>query len=134
MSMFSTVQQWGIRVFFAAGLFMFCLPAAQAQVQGRLQTRQNAPCQQSVGQARLTARQQPNALRAILRNQLQQLNALQQSAQLTSAQLQAISQLQSAYQTALLQMAALRNDTLTAAQVQTILALQLRAVPLPDGP
>jgi hypothetical protein len=68
----------------------------------------------------------------MLRDQLQQLNSLQQSGQLTSAQLQAISQLQSAY--ALQQLTALRNDMLMAAQMQTILALQLRAVSPTGGP
>jgi len=134
--MFSTVQRWGIKVLLPAATFMLVLSAEQARAQGRLQTRQSARCQPNGGQAQLNSQQQLNVLRNALQNELQQLNALGQNGQLTSAQQLAVAQLQSTLQNALQQVSALQNGGLTSSQLQMLgpqqsaRALQLRAAPM----
>ena len=137
--MFSTAQSWSIHILLPAAAFTLLLPANEARAQGRLQSRQGNHCQHNGNPAQLTSRQQANTLRNVLRSQLQQLNALQQTGQLNAVQLQAASQLQSALQQliALQQLAALQNSNLTLAQLQMLAqqraaaVLQLAAGPLP---
>jgi hypothetical protein len=133
--MFSTVQHRGISVWWPAVVLASMLSAGEAWAQARLQTRQNGQCQHNGGQAQLNSQQQQNSLRRSLQSSLRQLNALQQTAQLTSAQLQAVNDLQIALQNALQQLSALQNVSSTASQLQILAqqqadpALQLRAGP-----
>jgi hypothetical protein len=79
-------------------------------------------------------------MRNALQSQLQQLNALQQTGQLSTAQLLAVNQLTSTMQNALQQLRALQNANLTLAQLQILrqqqlaLALQLGTMQALSGP
>jgi hypothetical protein len=131
------VKSWSICVLLPAAVLALLLSADDAQAQRRTQNGQSGQCQRNGGQGGQTGQLRLNALRNALQNNLQQLNALQQSGQLTTAQLQMVSQLQSSLQNALQQVNAFQqNGNLTPAQLQaltqqqTALGLQQRGTQL----
>lgn len=120
----STVQRWGIPVLVAIAWLALGLPAEQVRAQSQRQSRSSTSCPQSGSPSQLSS------LQSNLQNTLQQLNALQQSGQLTTSQLQAVSQLQSALQNVLQQLGTSPNGNLTLPQVQALRQQQgLQALP-----
>jgi hypothetical protein len=129
--MFATVKHHGIRILLPAAVLALLLPEGKTHAQARLQTRQNVQCQRTGGQGQPNSQQQLNALRNAMQNTMRQLNASQQTAQLTSAQLQAVNDLQSALQNALQQLNALQNGSSTLSQLQILSQQQAGSAPPP---
>ena len=107
--MFPTVEQHRLSVLLPAAALALLLSAGQACAQARLQTMQSGRCQHNGGRGQPNSRQQLNALRTSLQNNMRRLNALEQTGQLTSVQLQAMNQLQSDLQNAMQQLTALQK-------------------------
>jgi hypothetical protein len=132
--MLSRVNRWSIAIATSGAGLILLLAAEPAHAQAMLQARQTTRCPNRGSQAQVNSRQQSNRLRYALKIQQRQLNALQQTGQLTPAQVQAASQLAIKAQDALLQLAALQNASFTLAQLQMLgqqqlaIALQLRAL------